>query len=66
MEMNWEVLKCKRRGLTTQAQHPGVTKAPVDPEEIPVWGTVVMVFQGEQHKSLCMVHFVSEAAQIQC
>lgn len=66
MEMNWKILKCKRCRLTTQAQSPGVTKAPVDPGEIPVWGTVVMVFQGEQHKSLRMVHFVSEAAQIQC
>lgn len=44
MEMNWDVLKSKRCGLATQAQSPGVTKAPVDPDEIPVWGTVVMVF----------------------
>lgn len=43
--------------INNHAQRPGVTKAPVDPDEIAVWGTVVMVFQGEQHKSL--VHFGS-------
>lgn len=50
--------------INNQAQSPGVTTAPVDPDEIPVGGTVVMVFQGEQHKGLRMAHFVSEAAQI--